>query len=488
MLTKTSLVLPCPPRFGTARNPSRETLGHLATKVAKSLNYELMEFQQHVFDVALEIDPDTGGLWYREVDYTAPRQNGKTLMGMVAKTLRCTMFGGNQHVLYAAQDGNNGRRMFIEEHVGILERSAYKPHLKIRKSNGSEGVKFSNGSDWSIVAPTREAGHSRTLDHVDIDEAFAHENDEYEAGVRPTMLTRPSAQIWVYSTAGDEKSTYWWQKILAGRKHYKNPLSHTCFFEWSADEDAPYDSPDTWRACMPALGRTVSIAAIQAEWESAEAKGLEGINAFRRAYLNQWPVTPKLSTDLAWSVLDKEKWKLSALPDAIPAAPAWCLEVSSSRNHAVIGLGGRLGAQSYVEIADIRTGHGVDWVVPRLQELVERHGGTVVVDRLAAAGSFITEIEKFATVVVPSPRDIVNAASMLYDAHVEGSLKHSGQDELTRAASYIQKRDVGKEGEDWTWSRADGGMTIMAVTLARWAAMTMELESVYEGRGMLWLD
>jgi hypothetical protein len=54
---------------------------------------------------------------------------------------------------------------------------------------------------------------------------------------------------------------------------------------------------------MPALGRTITVAAIRAEYRKAAAAGK--LNEFRRAYLNQW--VPKDVTD-DWSVIGADAW------------------------------------------------------------------------------------------------------------------------------------------------------------------------------------
>ena len=44
------------------------------------LGTPLMPWQQRVADTALEVDPGTGRLAYREVTLTVPRQSGKTTL------------------------------------------------------------------------------------------------------------------------------------------------------------------------------------------------------------------------------------------------------------------------------------------------------------------------------------------------------------------------------------------------------------------------
>src|SRR3954447_25267326 len=142
MQTIRSLELTCPPRFGTPRNPDRPTLGGRAAEVAKALGKPLMPWQRHVLDVALEYDPDTGLLDYREVDLAVPRQNAKTTTLLTLSTLRATRFGPRQSIVYVAQSRKAALAKWRDEHVPVLEASAFgkRGAFEVRKSNGSEAV------------------------------------------------------------------------------------------------------------------------------------------------------------------------------------------------------------------------------------------------------------------------------------------------------------------------------------------------------------
>ena len=52
-----------------------------------------MPWQQHVADVALEVDPATGLLAYREVVVTIPRQSGKSSLALAIMVHRAIGFG-----------------------------------------------------------------------------------------------------------------------------------------------------------------------------------------------------------------------------------------------------------------------------------------------------------------------------------------------------------------------------------------------------------
>ena len=101
------------PRFGTPRDLSRVTLGHEVGEVARRLRKPLMPWQQHAVDVALEVDPDTGELFYEEVVLSVPRQSGKTTLLIALMVWRCLhmcrRLGTPQTVTYLAQTRNAGR-------------------------------------------------------------------------------------------------------------------------------------------------------------------------------------------------------------------------------------------------------------------------------------------------------------------------------------------------------------------------------------------
>jgi phage terminase large subunit-like protein len=98
------------------------------------------------------------------------------------------------------------------------------------------------------------------------------------------MITRPQPQLWVVSTAGTHRSVYLRGKVERGRlRAAHRGESAVCYFEWAAPVGADPADPATWRACMPALGHTVTEARIAAEFERLE------LADFCRAYLNWWP-------------------------------------------------------------------------------------------------------------------------------------------------------------------------------------------------------
>jgi phage terminase large subunit-like protein len=293
-----------------------------------------MPWQRYVADVALEYDPVTGRLWYREVDLTVPRQSGKTTEILAVAVDRALSFGGRQNIVYTAQTRNDARLKWEEEHVAILERSIFGPMFRVKLANGQESIRWRNGSRHGITATTEKSGHGPTLDLGFVDEAFAQVDARTEQAMKPSMITRPEPQLWVASTAGTETSTYLRGKVKAGRRRVESGVpSRIAYFEWSAPDEADPGDPAVWRACMPALGHTITEDAIRAEYESMRS---ELLAEFQRAYLNQW-----VDRSLADLVIPLEWWAQCADPSSVITGPVvFAVDVAPDHAWASIGVAG----------------------------------------------------------------------------------------------------------------------------------------------------
>jgi phage terminase large subunit-like protein len=118
------------------------------------------------------------------------------------------------------------------------------------------------------------------------------------------MAARPNGQLWVVSTAGNRKSTYWRSKVDAGRTAAALGLTEgTCFIEWAAPPDIDVTDPGTWPTFMPALDRTISRETVVADLASMK------LSEWRRAYASQWPD----ETDEGWQVIPRDVWQAAQL-------------------------------------------------------------------------------------------------------------------------------------------------------------------------------
>lgn len=421
-----------------------------------------MPWQRYVVDVALEIDPATGLLAYREVVLTVPRQSGKTTLLLAAMVHRALGFGQRQSIVYTAQTRNHARQKWEDEHVATLEASALAPLFKVRRANGNEAILWRNRSKHGITSTTKKAGHGDTLDLAVMDEAFAHEDDSVEQGLRPTMVTRPQPQLWPVSTAGTKTSTYLRGKVDAGRARVEaGRFSSACYFEWSAPHTADPGDPATWRACMPALGITVTEGTIRSEFENMK------LPEFRRAYLNQW--LDEVPDE--WTVIARAAWNALADPDsAIEGPVAFSADVNPDRTAGAIAVAGRRSdGKRHVEVVEYRV--GTDWIVERLLDLRAAWSTcAVVIDAAGPAGSLIAPLEAAGVdVIKPTSREAAHACGQLYDGVEEDDIRHLDQAPLSAALAGAQKRDL---GDAWAWGRKASSVDLsplVAATNASWA-------------------
>jgi phage terminase large subunit-like protein len=298
---------PCRPRFATPRNPHRRNLAEGIARTAEVLGFRtslgpgLMPWQHEVNAVATELD-EAGRFAYRQVLLEVMRQQGKSvdvLSMMIARGLRRP---GTQ-IAYTAQTGKDARHRMIDVWWPRIRASKLAPLIGIRKGSGSEALLFANGSMLSLISAEETSGHGENLDLGVIDEAWAQRDDRLEQAMRPAMMTR-DAQLWIVSAAGNEKSAYFQGKVFSARERIENGTpGGGCYVSYSAPDDADPGDPATWRACMPALGITVSEETV------ATDMGDMDLAEFRRAYLCQWPDVAKPG----WGVIGQDAWSAAAV-------------------------------------------------------------------------------------------------------------------------------------------------------------------------------
>lgn len=436
--------------------------------VAKRLGTPFMPWQQHVADVALEVDPVTGRLAYTEMGLTVPRQSGKStwlLAKAVHRASATSFFGARQRIVYTAQTRLKAREKWEEDYASALENSrTYGSKIVVHRGNGNEHIRFANGSRFGIEANTEKAGHGGTLDEAYIDEAFSQVDFRLEQAFRPAMITRANKLLGWVSTAGwKDGSPFLQEKVRKGREAVEQDSRRAlCYFEWSADEKADPTNRDVWRACMPALGHTIDEEAI-----AGELKAL-GLQDFRRAYLNQW-----VARDLgAGSVIDLVMWGAIADPSSEPDGPvAIAVDVNPERSAAAVALAGvREDGQRHAELWAHRPGTG--WVAEVVADLVaDLAPVSVAVASSGPAASLVSELQEAGVEVdMVGPGEESRACGALFDAVMRRELVHSGAPEVLEALKAATKRDSGDGG--WTWSRkrTDADISpLVALTLSLYA-------------------
>jgi phage terminase large subunit-like protein len=443
--------LVCPPRFGTLRDFSRATLGGAVGEVARLLGKPFMPWQQYVADVINEIDPDTGELAYSEWGLTVPRQSGKSTLVLAKNVHRGSatkFFGTDQNMIYTAQTRKDAKLKFEEDFVKIVRASAYfKTRVHYKSGTGVEHFRYNNGSRWAIEANTEKAGHGGTLNEADIDEAFAQVDWRLEQAFEPAMVTVTNARLGWLSTAGwIDGSPYLQAKTKSGREAVAlGKQSELAYFEWSAPEDADPGDPEVWKACMPALGITQPLKAIQKRYDKAILEGK--LNGFKRAYLNMWVPQesdePPTISALMWA---------SRRDDDISfvGRPALSVDVSLDRTLSFITAAGLL-SDGNVGVRLLSVLEGTELVVKEIGELRRaRPTHPVFIDPSSAAGSLILDLEAAGVPLelVQGPA-MAQACGAFYDSFIQGRIRYAEHQALTDGVGNAILRANPRGGSRW---------------------------------------
>lgn len=463
------------PRYGTPRRPDRRTDGAAAGKVARRLGVQLMPWQRHVLDVSGELvdDPDVPGQLvhaYDTVIITVGRRGGKSLLTLV-KLLTVAVAARGRRAWYTAQSRGDAAMTLRDEWIPAIAASPLGPVIKPRESNGTEALLIpARSSIVRLFAPTPTALHGQSGDVIVFDEAWSHSlarGNDLQIAARPLMATRPGAQQFILSAAGDADSTWWTTQLDIGREAAAADIGRgVAHFEWSADADGlDLDDRRTWQESHPAARHPGNPAGtIPMSWFESEHD--RDPDQFRRLYLN---ITDRTSSTA--SPLDPEHWSTLAVPapDRAAGVVTFGVECGADQSSTSIVAAVHVAGVTVVEVVDYRPGHG--WAIPRLIELVDAWNVHAVgLDPGGPAGALLAPLQTAGVpVAVAQLRDVTAAAAQFVEAVATGQIRHVPHPMLDAAVAGARRRNIGDGA--WTWGRRDtdtDSSPIGAAGLARW--------------------
>ena len=128
--------------------------------------------------------------------------------------------------------------------------------------------------------PTAGALHSKTSDLVVIDEPWAFDlirGRELDQAVNTTQPTKPNAQVWKVSTAGDANSYWWLGTVEAGRAAaLADRREGIAFFEWACPRISTRPPRPRGRSTIRPTG---SLSAMRRWWRRSRLLGPDGVRA-----------------------------------------------------------------------------------------------------------------------------------------------------------------------------------------------------------------
>jgi len=425
--------------------------------MAAATGKPLMWWQRQVADVALEVD-EAGRFYYQLVVITVPRQSGKTTLfgavldhrALIVPRARCW---------FTQQSGKHAVDWLINEHWPLL--APFVPKVHLRRAAGSEHIKWlPSGGLIRPFPPTPDGLHGKTSDLVVVDEPWAFDlvrGGQLDQAIVPTQATRPNAQVWKVSTAGDATSTWWLGTVEAGRAAVRSDRrSGVCYFEWSCPDALDPCDPVSWPQYHPAFGLTIDADAMQA------ALDMLGADEFARAYGNRWVSTVS-------RVIPLDAWRRAAEEPADLPGPGRLVlgfDVAVDRSDAAIVAAWRDEASvAHVEVADHRP--GVGWLPARLGELVDRWAPLAVVYDDAGPAIDVADVLRRSGLELAGLKAKEYAAACV--GLLEGlvsetqTVRYRPHPALDAAANDAARRTL---GDAWAWGRRQSAGSLAALTAA----------------------
>ena len=464
------------PRHHTPRS-DLPTYGGRVAKVARAKGTPLMLWQQLAADVSHEYDPETGLYKYGTVIVSVPRQAGKTaLEGSVADA--ACLWRPRIFVRITMQDGKTADEWMREQHFPSLEGTIFEGRYRESRRAGSHGPHWRHTrSAFTTFPPTRKALHSKQTDLAFVDEAWAHDAEtgrELKQAIRPTMNTRPNAQLWIVSTRGDNRSAYLDEYLARGMASLGNPNSRVCFIDYGIPEEVNAEDVDAVAAHHPAVGHTINRRAIEDAYEEFRDPdtGVVDLAGWARAYGNR-------ATDSAEIIFPESVWTEAGSPrQDTPARAGLALDASPDGKRYALAAGWRDDAgHGHVEILSAGP---LDRDTPALIARVSRARGVpILVDRQASAALEI--VDAFAQledrarpeVTFASTGQYASACLTFYRGIFDATVHHDNDPDLDAAVRNAVRRDIGDGG--WGWGRKSAAGPIVELVAATLALRAFEL-------------
>lgn len=425
------------PRVATAAAGRKGRGDQAATWAADVLGVQLMPWQRFVLDRACR---RSGKRWtHRSALTLVPRQNGKTLLTAI-RVLAGMMLWEERLTIGAAQS----RDVAIESWRSTLElaEDAGLPVCRVLRTTGREEFQLDLGDHrarYKVVSSTSGGGRGIPgVDLVVLDELREHRDWSSYAALEKTRRAVAGSQLWAISTMGDAESVVLnallkqaTAAIAIGQR--TNPLG---LWEWSPDEERDRSDVDGWYQSNPALGHTLDLATIEAEYLTDPPE------VFDAEVLNR----PVLVTH-AW--LPAALWDACESPNATVAdraRVAFAVDAGPELRHASIAVAHlRDDGRLHVEIVAAFTGeHAATQCEQRLVELIARWQPVAL--GVIARGSVAALAARAAgdvPLVELNSADMERAVRAFYEAVVTRRLVHPPDPMLTEHVGSARQGDPG---------------------------------------------
>lgn len=324
----------------------------------------LLPWQQQLVIRALELNPD-GTYRFRTVVCVVARQQGKSHVARVVMLWRLYM-EPDQLIMGAAQTVGISKEVWRAAGRTITGNDDLRAELagQIRTANGDEEISLTNGSRYRICATTAGAGRGYSIDQLLFDEIRQQHDWDAWGALSKTTNSRPNAQIWAISNAGDDFSV-----VLNGLRDaaiaaVADPAATIAIMEWSAPDGCALDDPAAWVQAMPALGYLTSEAAVRS------ALATDPPNIFRTEMLCQRVKTLDGAVDI-------DSWELGADPTgsllSMGVSLVACIDAAPDGRHVTLAAAAAM-ADGRIRVETVAAWDSFQEAREEIVDLIQRNG------------------------------------------------------------------------------------------------------------------
>lgn len=484
--------------------------GNDAVDYAKQHGLDLDDWQRWTLKHMLARDVE--GLWAAfEVKMTVPRQNGKgsiyearELFGLFCiKSDRLLIHTAHEHKtasehyqrVWRIIENNNDLMKQIGRHSSAYGREFIETLPKPTIIIGSGGKHVREDARKRLIFIARSAGSGRgfTGDMIAYDEDMILDAGKIGASL-PSLSARPNPQVIYAGSAGLKTST---QAAKVRRRGLAGTSDSLLYIEYSADICDEYcdfdcdkhDDPDSEEAVAkanPGYGIRITKRFIEKERDAFEGDEPEWWR--ERLGVGQWPADSE-----GWAVIPEKWWKVTKDNRAEPERvmrPVFAVDIALDRSCAAISVAGFRGSDNRTGIQIIEFRKGTGWLLDRIKEIHAKWKPVKwIIDKRAAAGSLITDMEKAGIPVETlQAAEVAHASGLLYDAFRDDTLRHYHQASLRTAIAGAEWR---KLSESRAFDRVNAGSEqapLMAAAFAHWGFMEFGDEGDYDAADSVYFN
>jgi hypothetical protein len=306
------------------------TLGFAFADFCAEIGRPLLAWQAEVARRLLELRD--GKLRYRTGLLVVGRQCGKSELACLL-ALYFLYRRRVRLVVGTAQTVDIAREVWLRP-SDVIEDCEELEAPKVYNANGKERLEFRDGRRYLVKSANRRArGLSPQLILAD----ELREQTDWDAWQAITAMTlaQPEGLVFALSSAGEHETSVVLNALQAkGRAQGEDDTGDFFYAEYSAPDAADVDAPQAWAWGMPALGDTVTLAAVE---------GLRGTlppSAFRMEVMGQSVARREES------VIDVAAWAACAdaagTLDTARGRLAACIDVGPD-GHTALAVAGMAG-------------------------------------------------------------------------------------------------------------------------------------------------